>query len=137
MTIKHASSLRAAVYNGTHGNLSKAIGAAEFAADAANTAIAVLRLEAGTTVTGLTAHNAALGVGTGYKVGVAYFDAADGTDDDGLFATDADSAAAGSASYAGVPITFEKPVMVTVTATGATATGKVTVVPEYIYRGPN
>src|SRR5690606_25809105 len=128
---------RAAVYNATHGHFSKAIGAAEFAAAAANTTIAVLRREAGTTVTGLTAHNAAPGAGTGYKVGVAYFDAADGTDDDDLFATDADSAAAGSASYAGVPITFEKPVMVTVKVTGAVGTGKVTVVPEYIYRGPN
>lgn len=137
MAIKQSTTFRNATANGTFGNLNKEIAFADLAADAVNDVTEVLRLEAGTTITGMAIHHGALGAGTGIKVGVSYFDDEDGTADDDAFATIADASAEGTKAYECLPITFEVPVKLTVTVTGAAATGRVTVVPEYIYKGPN
>lgn len=135
MATLQSSTLRNNTANGTFGNLNKAIGVADLAAAPIATVVEVLRLEAGTTVTGLDVFHGALGATTSLTVGVSFYDTAHGTDDADAFATVADTSASGKASYAGVPLVFEYPVKITVTVGGAAATGKVTVVPEYIYVG--
>lgn len=134
MATKDASTFRKAVPNGTYGTLVKTDGKAEFTADAIGTVVRVMRLEAGTKMYGLKAHAAALGASTGIKVGISYIDPADGTDDDDLFGTLA-TASAAKLSWDDVPVVFNVPVAITVTNTGGVATGAVTVIPEYEYRG--
>ena len=135
MAITQSDTFRNRVNNGTFGNLNKEVATANLAATAANDVVEVLRLEAGTLITGLAVHYGALGASTGIKVGISYFSAEDGTDDDDAFVTVADSSTAGVASYPGVPLLFDVPTKLTVTVTGAAATGKVTIVPEYVYAG--
>lgn len=135
MAITQSDTFRNRVNNGTFGNLNKGVATANLAATAANDVVEVLRLEAGTLITGLSVHHEALGASTGIKVGIAYFSTEDGTDVNDAFATVADSSAAGTAVYAGVPLLFDVPTKLTVTVTGAAATGKVTIVPEYVYAG--
>lgn len=135
MTVKHASTLRAVTYNGTHGNLSKAVGKAVFTADAANTVVHTLLLDAGTTLLGLKAHHDNLGVGTSIELGYAFQDADYGADTPAAFGTKA-TAAAGAHTWDGVPIRFEHPTVLTVTVKGGAGTGSVTLIPEYLYRGP-
>ena len=135
MATKQADTLRDVTCNGTFGNLNKAIGKAVLAADAATTVIEVLRLEAGTTITGVAVHHGANGASTGVTVGYAYVDSDNGVAVPDAFATVADTSAAGTANYDGEPIVLDYPVIVTATVTGGAATGHVTIVPEYIYVG--
>ena len=138
MPMKSSSSFRKITPNGTFGTLSKASGHfAEFAGDAADTTIAVAHFDAGTTFHGVKTIHEAMGAGTGIQVGIAFYDAEDGTDDPDFFSTVADSAAAGNASWGDtvVPVTFNVPVKLTVTNTDAVATGRVDVIPEYVYTG--
>jgi hypothetical protein len=133
MAIKQSATFRNTVPNGTFGTISKAVGSAIFAADAAGTEVQAIRLEAGTKIFGFKAHHANLGAGTSIKVGYAYVDADDGASDDDAFCTGA-TTAAGVLEYAGTPFTLTAPAIVTVTSAGI-ATGEVTVIPEYEYRG--
>jgi hypothetical protein len=137
MATRQGNTLYKRTMNAEYGNVSKHIAPVILAAVPANDVLQCIRLEAGSTVTGLKSHHEALGAGSGYKVGIAYYDSADGTDDDDYFAVVADSASAGKATaWDGVPVTFQVPVMITLKVTGAAATGVVTLVPEYIYTGP-
>lgn len=132
-SIKQSATFRNTVMNGTYGNLSKAEGKAVFSADAANTTIHTLKLEAGSKLYGLTAHHDNLGGGTAIKVGYAYVDESHGAADDDAFCSGA-STAEGVQSYSGKPITFNHPVILTVTNTG-TASGEVVIIPEYEFQG--
>lgn len=129
-----SATFRKNVPNGTYGTLVKTDGKADLSATVAGTVVRVLRLEAGTKMFGLKAHAGALGAGTSIKVGVAYFNAADGTDDDDLFGT-LSTASAGKLTWDDVPVVFNVPVAITVTTVGGATTGSVTVIPEYEYRG--
>ena len=134
MAIKLAATLRDRTYNGTAGNLSKAHGKAEFSADAADTIVHTLDMDAGFKLFGLSAIRTAMGAGTGLQVGVHYPDG-DGTDDPDYFGTVADSSSAGTLTWAGSPVVFDKRVILTVTVTDAAGTGAVDVIPEYVYVG--
>lgn len=129
-----SSTFRKNVPNGTFGTLVKTDGKADLSAAPIGTVVRVLRLEAGSKLYGLKAHAAALGTGSSIKVGVAYFDAAEGTDDDDLFGT-LSTAAAGKLTWDDAPLVFKVPVAITVTTAGGATTGSVTVIPEYEYRG--
>lgn len=133
MATKQSATFRNTVPNGTFGTLSKAIGSAIFAADAAATEIHAMRLEAGTKIFGFKAHHDNLGAGTTIKVGYAYVDAEDGAADDDAFCSGA-TTSEGTLEFSGKPFTLSAPAIVTVTNTG-TATGEVLVIPEYEYRG--
>jgi hypothetical protein len=136
MATRQANTLFMRVMNAEYGNLNKHIAQVILSAVPAADVMQCIRLEAGTTITGLVAHREALGAGSGIKVGVAYFDSEDGSDDDDYFLTVADTSAAGSSAWSGKPVTFPMPIMITLTVTGAPATGVVTLVPEYVYTGP-
>lgn len=133
MATKQAATFRSTVPNGTFGNLCKTEGKAIFAAEAANTVIQTLKLEAGTKLYGLKAHHDNLGAGTSIKVGYAYVDATHGAAVDDAFCSGA-TTSAGVLEFNGKPITLDHPAILTVTNTG-TATGEVVVIPEYEYRG--
>lgn len=133
MATKQAATFRNTVINGTYGNLCKTEGKATFAADAADTEIHILKLEAGTKLYGLKAHYDNLGSGTSIKVGYAYLDASHGAPVDNAFCS-GETTSAGVLEFNGKPITLDHPAILTVTNTG-TATGDVVVIPEYEYRG--
>ena len=136
---KHiAASINTRTPNGTYGVLNKVTGAAALNATAANDVVHVLRLDKGCTFYGLKAHYDALGTGTGIKVGIHYPNptgVAGLVNDDDAFLTVANTASAGNAEWQGVPFTTNELVEITVTVTGAAATGAVTVIPEYVYCG--
>lgn len=134
MATKQSATFRNTVPNGTFGTLSKAIGSAIFAADAAATVIQTMRLEAGTKIFGFKAHHDALGASTAIKVGYAFVNPEDGAAVDNAFGAGA-TTGAGVLEYTGKPITLNAPAIVTVTNNTGTATGEVTVIPEYEYRG--
>lgn len=122
--------------NGTFGVLSKAIGHyAEFDGDAAGSTYAVAHLDAGACFTELVAHYEAMGAGTGLTFGIEFYSTEDGTDDPDYFGTVADSSTAGKFTWAGVPETFKVPLKITATVTGAAGTGRIDVVPEYVFTG--
>ncbi len=134
MAIKKGPSFRSTLVSGTFGNLCKAEGKAVFSGDAAGTEIHVLRLEPGTKLYGCKAVHDALGAGTTLKVGYRYVDEADGAAVDDAFGSAASTGVA-TISMDDTPITLEKPAIITLTNTGGTATGNVTVIPEYEYLG--
>lgn len=133
MAIKQSATFRNTVPNGTFGTISKAIGSAVFAGDAAATEIHTMRLEAGTKIFGFKAHHDNLGAGTSINVGYAFVDPNDGAAVADAFCSGA-TTAAGVLEFSGKPITLDAPAVVTVINTG-TATGEVMVIPEYEYRG--
>lgn len=90
---------------------------------------------AGTRIDDVKVVNAALGASTGIKVGYRYADGA-GTDDDDAFVTVADTATAKTNRSNTAPIIFDRKVIVTLTVTGAAATGRVDVVVSNVYSGP-
>tara|TARA_R110002033_G_scaffold170862_2_gene214573 strand:+ start:14771 stop:15181 length:411 start_codon:yes stop_codon:yes gene_type:complete len=135
MATKNSATFRNTVPNGTFGTISKAEGTATFDGDAIDTTINVMKLEAGTKIFGIKAFNDALGASTTVKIGYAFLDAGDGTDDDDGFVAATATVTAGTLSYTGKPITFDVPVIVTVTNEGGVATGDVVVIPEYEFRG--
>jgi hypothetical protein len=133
MATKQSATFRNTVPNGTYGTISKTVGLATFAADAAGTEVHAIRLEAGTKIFGFKAHHGNLGEGTSITVGYAYVDAEDGAAVPNAFCSGR-TTEAGVLEYAGTPFTLTAPAIVTVTSDG-TATGEVTVIPEYEYRG--
>ncbi len=132
--MKQSHTLRNTIYNGTHGNLSKAVGVADFAGDDADTTYAVLRVEPGTDVYGVKVYHDNLGSGTSIDVGYVY-PGAEGTDVADAFVSGGASTSEASKSWEGKPMRFEYPVYLTVTVRGGTASGGVTVIPEYTYLG--
>lgn len=136
MATRQGNTLFMRTMNAEYGNLNKHVAPVVLSAVPAADMVQCIRLEAGTTITGLAAHRDALGAGAGFKVGIAYYDPVDGTDNTAQFLTVADASAAGSSTWTGKPVTFPVPVMITMTITGAAATGTVTLVPEYVYTGP-
>lgn len=90
---------------------------------------------AGTRVDDVKVINGALGAGTGIKVGYRNFDGSDTADDD-AFVTVADTATAKTNRSNAAPIQFDQKVVVTLTVTGAAATGRVDVVVSNVYSGP-
>lgn len=80
--------------------------------------------------------NAALGGSTTMSYGYRYKDAANGAAAPAAIRAAAASTAAASANVVLLdPLVFDVPVIITGTLAGAAGTGKVTVVPKYIYRG--
>jgi hypothetical protein len=133
MAIKQSATFRNTVPNGTYGTISKTVGSATFAGDDTGTEVHVIRLEAGTKIFGLKVHHGNLGAGTSLMAGFAYVDSADGAADDRAFGSGV-TTALGAFEYVGLPITLNAPAIITITS-GGTATGEVTVIPEYEYRG--
>lgn len=129
-----AASLRTRTPNGTYGVLSKCDGTAELAATPVNDVVHVISLDAGVKFYGLKAHYAALGASTGFKVGYSY-PMGEAADVDDAFVTVADSSSAGVAEWSDVPFVTKYPLEITVTVTGAAATGNVVVIPEYEFQG--
>lgn len=134
MATKQSPSIRARVFNGEYGNLSVAKGYGTFTGDAIGTVIQCIEVPAGAEIYGMDIFRAALGASTGLKVGIAYPDG-DGTDDDDLFATVADSSSAGTTEYKAKPFTTPGRSIITITNTGAAATGTVDLVLKYVYSG--
>ncbi|MFL0806755.1 MAG: hypothetical protein K6L60_05660 [Oceanobacter sp.] len=138
MAKHNAASIRTRTPNGTYGVLNKVHGKATMASTPANDVVHVLRLDQGCTFYGITIHYDAMGSGTGLKVGISYpnpLNNASLVDDDDAFLTVASTSSAGKSVWDGAPFTTEALVEITVTVTGAAATGDVTVIPEYVYRG--
>ncbi len=118
-----------------YGNAALHPSTVEFAGAGATANMA--ELPSGALLTGLKLVHDDLTANTTLSVGVTYPDGG-GTDSATSILAGAASTSAGVREYAGHPIKFDSRAIITVTAAGAgDPTGKVTVVPEYIFLGTN
>lgn len=117
------------------GNAAVQPSTAILAAAAAGTVIQVFRLPPGAELYGIRVSHDALGAGVKVSVGIAYDEPEHGEDAAGHFAADIDVAAKGGSVVPMHPVSFDYPVTITATITGAAATGKLTITPEYQYLG--
>jgi hypothetical protein len=122
-------------FYGTWGKLNKPY-FKETLASLNNSVAAIGIIRARTQVVDFRYSMAALGAGTGIKIGYVEIDDPSVNDDD-AFATEADtSSATNGRGDAFTPITFENDVYIIVTETGsADASGLVEFLPEYNYLG--
>jgi hypothetical protein len=131
-----APTMRNRMFNGTYGNVSKEYLYADLAAAPIAEVIELGEFDAGTLFYGIDAIIGALGAGTTLSFGFKPVNPGDGS------AAPAELLAAASTASASVrsttkriPIEFAYPVVLTATVAGAVATGSVSVIAEYVYRG--
>jgi len=107
----------------------------KLAAAAVNTVVEVFRLPVGAELYGIRVAHDALGAGVKLSVGIAFDEPEQGLSAENHFAAVIDVAAKGGVVLPMHPVSFDFPVTITATITGAAATGKLTVTPEYQYLG--
>lgn len=125
-------------YTGTFGNASRAVFSYTFASAAANDIAILGKIPKYSTVTGVTLYTADLGTGTTMDIGyrTAELDGTLTTDED-YWIDGCDTATAAAvfthATLIREPVTFTEEIYITAKNIGAVATGKITVVVDYIY----
>lgn len=135
MSTRKAVCYGQAMKNSAFGNLNTEKLVEELTSEAADNVVTFGPFESSTELHKLNLHYDALGAGSGLKLGVAFDSADDGTDDDDKYLTIADTSAAGKATWEGVPERIDTRFYLSLTVTGAAATGTVTLVPTYLYYG--
>lgn len=107
----------------------------KLAAAAVGTLVKVFRLPVGAELYGIRVAHDALGAGVNIAVGIAFDETEHGADAANHFAAAINAATKGGSVVPMHPVSFDYPVTITATITGAVATGKLTVTPEYQYLG--
>lgn len=116
----------------TYGNGAVHDSSVTFDGAAAGTVVPMLKLPPGAVLYGLTLVSDGLGAGTTLQVG---YQPEDGSVVAGGLLPAASSASAGSRQGSFHPMEMEVPTEILLTTAGGEATGKVTVIPHYYYRG--
>lgn len=131
MAIIKAPTWYADLAQGTFGDANQHHLYVDLAAAAVNDVVELGKLHPGCRIDDIKAVSEALGAGTGFKLG---YKSESATDDD-YFMTVADSASAATTRSAVAPIVFDENTTLTLTVTGATATGRVDIVAFGVYEG--
>lgn len=122
------------VMNGTYGDANLAVMYVVFAGEAAATVVDMGALPPTAQVTDVIVKHDALGASVTLKAGYASIDGSVAAVDD-YFMSGVDGAAAGRADSIVHPVEFDTQSLITLTTGGAAATGRVTMLVSYKYRG--
>ena len=134
MTAFIAPSVNETQFSGQYGNSSVATGTYTAAAAAINDTVALIKLYAGSKITGARLVTGALGAGTTVDFGFVNVDGSAGGQP-AQFLSGQSTAATGSFNSATRPFTLAKDAFVQVTFKGGPATGFVDAIIEYEFRG--
>jgi hypothetical protein len=134
-----APTMRNQMTAGSYGDANKAHMFVDLSAAAVGDVVDLARFGAGTRHDDMKIVHGALGAGVTAKVGYRYVDAADGTDDDDYFKVTTAMSSAGTLRSDSAPIEIAAPHIITLTVVAATtsATGRVDLVGDNVYNGPN
>lgn len=135
MATIQAPTMRNQVANGTFGDANSAHAYADLSAAAINDVVDLVRIPAGSRIDDVKLVHGAMGATTQLQVGYRYEDSANGAAVPNHFLAAAASSSAGTRRSDKAPIEFDAPVVLTVTVTGAAATGRIDAVIGYVYRG--